>query len=88
MTDGATAGYRWFEFKTAKEISAETRGTAEGALVIRDGRNGPVAARIPVTPSEDWQSHTAHLAIEKGKRALYFTYEGSGAADFRSFRFG
>ena len=47
----------------------------EGELVVRDGRNGPVAARIPVTPSEDWQIHTASLAIEKGKRALYFTFE-------------
>ena len=59
----------------------------EGELVVRDGRNGPVAARIPVTPSEDWQIHTASLAIEKGKRALYFTFEGTGAADFRSFSF-
>lgn len=27
-------------------------------------------------------------ALDKEKRTLYFTYEGSGAADFRSFRFG
>ena len=87
IPDGATAGYRWFDFRTAKEISVETRGTAEGEFVVRDGRDGPVAARIPVTPSEDWQFHTAPLEIEKGKRALYFAYEGTGAADFRSFSF-
>ena len=87
IPDGATAGCRWFDFRTAKEISVETRGTAEGEFVVRDGRDGPVAARIPVTPSEDWQFHTAPLEIEKGKRALYFTYEGTGAADFRSFSF-
>ena len=83
-----TAGYRWFDFRTAKKISVETRGTAKGVFIVRDGRNGGVAARIPVTPSEDWQVSSAPLEIEEGKRALYFTFQGTGAADFRSFSFG
>ena len=65
----------------------ETRGTADGEFVVRDGRGGPVAARIKITPSEGWTCHSAPLTIGKGKRALYFTYEGAGAADFNSFRF-
>jgi hypothetical protein len=65
----------------------EVRGTADGEFVVRDGRNGPVAARVRVAPSETWKSFSAPLSIEKGRRALYFTYEGNGAADFRSFRF-
>ena len=80
---------RWgiIEIRTAKQITVETRGTANGEFTVRDGRNGPVAARIPVTPSENWTPHTAPLAIGNGKHALYFTYEGAGAADFRTFRF-
>ena len=86
MTDGATAGYRYFDFRTAKKITVETRGTADGEFVVRDGRNGPVAARIRIAPSEEWTGFSAPLSIGKGRRALYFTYEGAGAADFRAFR--
>ena len=80
---------RWgiIEIRTAKQITVETRGTANGEFTVRDGRNGPVAARIPVTPSENWTPHTAPLAIGNGRHALYFTYEGAGAVDFRTFRF-
>ena len=68
-------------------LSGCSRGTADGEFVVRDGRNGPVAARIRITPSEEWTSHDAQLSIGNGKHAIYFTFEGTGAADFRSFRF-
>ena len=87
MVDGATAGYRYFDFKTAKTISVETRGTATGTFVVRDGRQGNVVARIPVSPSETWTTFSAPLTIESGKKPLYFTYEGEGAADFFHFSF-
>ena len=87
MVDGATAGYRYFDFRTAKKITVEVRGTADGEFVVRDGRGGPVAARVKVAPSEDWAAYSAPLSVGNGKRALYFTYEGPGAADFRLFRF-
>ena len=87
MVDGATAGDRYFDFRTATQMTAEVRGNAEGKLVVRDGRNGPVAACIPITPSEEWTCCSAPLSIGKGKHALYFTYEGTGAVDFKSFCF-
>ena len=87
MVDGATAGYRYFDFRTAKQITVETRGNAEGEFVVRDGRNGPAVARIKVAPSEEWTCYSAPLSIGAGKHALYFTYEGTGAVDFMSFRF-
>ena len=87
MVDGATAGYRYFDFKTASKITVEVRGTADGEFVVRDGRNGPVVSRIKIAPSKEWTSYSADLTIDSGKRALYFTYEGNGAADFNSFSF-
>ena len=87
MVDGATAGYRYFDFKTAKTVSVEVRGTADGEFVVRDGRNGPVVSRIAVKPSVDWTSFSAPLTIGDGKHSIYFTYEGTGSADFMSFRF-
>ena len=74
--------------ETADRITVEVRGTADGEFVVRDGRNGPVAARVRVAPSEAWKSYSAPLSIGKGRHALYFTYEGAGRADFRSFCFG
>ena len=88
MRDGATAGYRYFDFQTAKIISVETRGSATGVFVVRDEREacgGKVVARIPVEPSSSWRSFSAPLNITSGKKPLYFTYEGEGAADFNSF---
>ena len=87
MVDGATAGYRYFAFEKAVRISVETRGTANGAFVVRDGRQGSVVARIPVAPSKEWAVFSAPLTIESGKKPLYFTYEGEGAADFIRFSF-
>ncbi|MBE5799956.1 MAG: carbohydrate-binding protein, partial [Clostridiales bacterium] len=88
MVDGATAGYRYFDFASAKTISVEIRGSATGAFVVRDGRGGSVAARIPVAPCAQWTTFSAPLDIQEGKKALYFTYEGEGAADFIRFSFG
>ena len=85
MRDGATAGYRYFLFDGANKISVTTRGTATGSFVVKNERFGDVVARIPVQPSEDWATFSAPLSIECGKKPLYFTYEGEGAADFLSF---
>ena len=63
----------------------ETRGDARGELVVRDGMGGPVVARVPLSPSEGWTAHSAPIAIKGEKKALYFTYEGEGAADWMSF---
>ena len=87
MVDGATAGYRYFDFRTARKITVEVRGTGEGELVVRDGREGREVSRIPISPSEDWTPFTAMFFAESGRHPLYFTYEGPGSIDFMSFRF-
>ncbi len=87
MVDGATAGYRYFDFRTARKITVEVRGTGTGEFVVRDGRGGREVSRIFVSPSEEWTCFSALLYTESGKHPLYFTYEGPGSVDFRSFRF-
>lgn len=85
MRDGATAGYRYFNFGSAKEIAVTTRGTGTGKFIVRDERFGNVVSEIKIEPSENWTTHTATLSISNGKHPLYFTYEGEGYADFTSF---
>lgn len=81
IINGATAGYRYFSFTTAKTITVETRGNASWTFVVRDDRQGSVVARIPMAPSIEWAAFSAPLHIEDGKKPLYFTYEDAGAAD-------
>lgn len=85
MRDGATAGFRYFDFKDAKQIAVSTRGTANGTFVVRDERGGNVVAKIAIAPSKEWAEFSAPITVEAGKHPLYFTYEGEGAADFFSF---
>lgn len=86
MRDGATAGYRYFQFNQATQISVTTRGTGDGFMVIRDARiDGNIVGKIKVEPSSSWATWAAPLQIEQGKYPLYFTYEGDGYVDFTSF---
>ena len=87
MRDGATAGYRYFNFQKANQISVTTRGTASGKFIVKDERFGKVVAEIKIEPSEKWQTFTAPLSIDDRKHPLYFTYEGEGYADFLRFGF-
>lgn len=87
MVDGATAGYRYFACGHARTLSVECRGGGRGDMVVRDGRNGVVVARIPVAPSESWTAHSAAFTAGEGVKALYFTFEGEGAVDFIRFAF-
>ena len=87
MTDGATAGYRYFDLQTAKAISIFVRGSATGAVTVRKEKDGPEIARIPVASSREWNTYTAPLDYEPGVAALYFTYTGPGFLDFNSFTF-
>ena len=54
MRDGATAGYRYFNFEKANQISVTTRGTAAGKFIVKDERFGKVVAEIKIEPSEKW----------------------------------
>ena len=64
------------------------RGEGQGEMVVRDGLKGPIVACIPVSPAKEWTAFSAPLTIARGKKALYFTFEGTGAVDFFSFTFG
>ena len=86
MRDGATAGYKYFMFKEAVRMDVTTRGTGNGKFVVRDGRGGNIVSEIQLSPSAEWESFGGKLTVETGKHSLYFTYEGDGYVDFKSFR--
>lgn len=84
MQDGATAGFKYFVLQGETRLTVRTRG-ASGTMLVRTALNQPPIARIPLTAGNAWHDSTVEGALPQGKAALYFTYEGSGKLDFRSF---
>lgn len=89
MTDGSTAGFKYFAFD-GKEIgfTVTARGTAEGNLAVGLKADKEPIVRIPVHPTDSWQSfHTVLPAVE-GTHALYLWFEGQGSLDLNTICFG
>lgn len=86
MTDGAWAGYKYFSLAgDEKEITVKVRGIAEGHLLVTTQRGGKPVACIPVEKTKEWKDFSAKFSTLDGVHALYITYEGKGAIDFKEF---
>ena len=85
--DGATAGFKYFNFNGNKKISVTMRGKAEGKMLVKDGLDGTMVAVIDINSGKLPQKFTAKLNMEDGVKPLYFTYQGKGHFDFLSISF-
>lgn len=86
MADGAWCGFKYFDFRGASTITVTTRGDGRGMLAVAAGRGEPPFARIPIVPGSEWHASAAvPFPPLSGTHALYFTYTGDGAMDFRDF---
>lgn len=85
MRDGATAGFKYFQFENANRISVKLRGTGNGKMLVKDSRDGKIVADIKVQTTEAWKDFESSLSIDLGKHPLYFTYQGEGSVDFKEF---
>ncbi len=88
MTDGSTAGFKYFEPVRTTRMSVFTRGDG-GLFEIRTDLNGPVLAIIPIKQNDMFkESETVMVSFpDLDRLSLYFTYKGSGHVDFDSFAF-
>ncbi len=82
--DGATAGFKYFLFEGAKEISVTLRGVAEGTMSVTDGSKE--VASIPIS-AKTGGTFSAPLSEIEGVKPLYFTFRGKGKPDFLSIAF-
>jgi hypothetical protein len=87
LSEGCTAGWRYFDCKGVTGISAVTRGYGHGAFLVRSAADGPVLGRIPCESSNIWERHTAAIPFPDGKQSLYLTWEGSGALHLSAIGF-
>ena len=86
MTNGSTAGFRYFSYVDQLNISVSTRGDS-GFMEIRDGLNGNFLGVIALNPHEEFSDSEVITVVipPVEKLSLYFTYKGSGHVDFRDF---
>ena len=85
MKDGATAGFKYFAMNGLSTVSVSVRGQGSGKMEVRTELSGDPIAVIDLQLGSDWSECSAPAESETGKRALYFTFNGTGSADFRSF---
>ena len=85
MRPNTTAGFKYFDCKGIKKIAASTKGYAEGMLEVRTEISGEVLCSIPISNANVFRNTEAEARIPDGVNALYFTFNGTGHMQFKSF---
>lgn len=85
MTDSATAGFKYFNFKGTEKITLKVRGYCSGSFKIKTQWDGEVLGEIPVDNSTVWKEYSSEIYFPDGEHALYITYTGEGRASLASF---
>ncbi len=87
MRDGSWAGFKYFDFDgTENKIILSVRGTAEGIMRISFETEGkqPLSS-VKINPEKNWTEYETSISSDRQNVPLYFTFEGKGSLDFRSF---
>jgi hypothetical protein len=84
--DGATAGFKYFDFDgNTQSVGVTFFGKAKGEVVVKTNLDGAPIATIPVDNAKNEQkTFVATASVEKGKKPLYFTFNGKGRPNFIS----
>lgn len=85
FTDGAMAGFKYFEINGLKRIGVKVRGGADGEMIVTNEPFGAPVATVKLSPSKEEKTFFGDYAGEDGVKALYFTFVGKGKTDFISF---
>ena len=86
LTEGSTAGFKFFDCKGIKQVSVTTRGYAFGASIeVKTAWDGEVLGVIKIDATNVWETFTTECAIPDGVNAIYLTYRGGGSAMMKSF---
>ena len=86
MTDGATAGFKYFTFKDLRKIAIQVSGEGHGEMLVKTEVDGLPVARIPLKAGFARTWCEAACRIPDGVHALYFCYAGEGSVNLHAFR--
>lgn len=85
IKDSATAGFKYFDCRSVREIHIKTRGYADGVFEIKTTWDGEPLARIKIAYSNVWETYSAPISIPDGIHSIYLTYRGPGCVSLLSF---
>lgn len=89
MRQGATAGFKYFIVeKMVSGLTVELRGNGKGKILVGTAPGCFDVAAIDVHTDQEWSEFAASVQLPMDNTfALYFTFEGEGAVDFKAFSF-
>lgn len=87
MMNGATAGFKTFDFAGVKKIGMYTLGYGDGDMEFRLELDGPVVGKAKLGYENDWSYREAEVDIPDGVHDLYITYNGGGWCSLREIIF-
>lgn len=86
MRDGSVAGFKYFRLQGARSISVKVAGRCAGVMQVSSREDfATMAAELPIRANGNECVVKSRLSLRDGVHALYFRYQGSGAADLISF---
>ena len=85
--NGATAGFKYFNFSGNAEISVTLRGKARGKITVKSSLSGDILGVIDINCDKKQRKFTAKINPLYGVYPLYFTFNGKGRSSFISFSF-
>lgn len=86
MRQGATAGFKYFDFDGLHTVTVRVRGRGKGQMEVRTSPDAAPIAIFSLRQKETWQDFTGLVNSKvTGTQALYFTYTGEGYVDFTAF---
>ena len=85
ISDHTLIGYKYFAFRSLREIVLTVRGNAEGTIRALAGTEADVIGSVSIHPSLSWQELSLPVQETSGTKALYFRYEGEGSFDLLRF---
>lgn len=86
MTDGATAGFKYFACKNISKIDIKVRGYMDGCFEIRTHPDKAPCGSVPVNQCNYWETFSAPCVIPDGTHAIYLTYRGKNAPALGGFK--
>jgi len=87
MTDGAFAGFKYFDFKGGESLSVVVKADGDGCLEVSNEPLGKPIITVFIKDSKEPCRFIGDGTLDPGIKPLFFTYKGSGSCDFISFSF-
>jgi hypothetical protein len=85
IKDGATFGFKYFDFRGVSAFSVTTRGYVSGYYEVRTRWDGECLARIDLQFSNVWETYTVPIRIPDGVGAVYLTFRGTTPHHLKEF---